>query len=104
MCARPGVQQRPPLPTAPEQTGEAESQHGEGEPRNVLIGAQGNAHAGVQQGGEAAHHGRGQDAEPGHLSGVGHGESGKGAQDHHAFDTQVDDPGALGADFAERGP
>ena len=41
------------------------------------------------------------DPEQWHAGGVGHGKGGKCTQDHHAFDSQVDHPGTLGADFAK---
>ena len=46
---------------------------------------------------------RGDDADHGRVGRVGEGEAGRGADDHHPFEAEIEHAGALGDDLADRG-
>ena len=83
---------------------QADAEDGQGEAAGGLVGGQ-------RQGEEAEHGGRrspgqgaGGQADGGAVAGFGGGgETGDGADQHHAFDAEVDDAAAFGDQFAEAG-
>ncbi len=73
------------------------------ESRNDLVGTQRDGHHRVDQAEHAPGQHRHEDAEP-RVTGRDAGrEAGDRAEQHHPLDTEVQDPGALGEDLADRG-
>ena len=101
---RQGSAERRAFPASSEQSSQAQPEHGQSQPRDELVGAQGHGDKRMQQRRAAANH-RG-DCQPQHrmTAHLRHSEREERAQDHHAFHTEIHDPGPLRIDLPQRPP
>src|SRR5690625_585017 len=99
-----GAEQGPAHPAAAKEARESQSEDGDGQTRDVLVGAQGDGDEGVEPTQRPADAGRGEGADAARAAALRGHEADQRTEDHHPLDAQIDDRGAFSKDLAYRGP